>query len=273
MLFRSLLRVQHHHAHIVSCMAENGLNERVIGISLDGTGYGTDGRIWGGEFLIADPAHFVRYTHFDYVPMPGGDKAVSEPWRMAYSYLYRYFGDTIDYYKIPAFRNIDEQKLSLVRDIIRSGVNSPESSGAGRLFDAVSAILGLCTISAFDSEAPMRLESVLKNGTDAFYPFSISGKVIFAETLKSILSEMGCIEISVIAAKFHNTIARVILEVSELIRDETSINKVILSGGVFQNRYLTGTAIRLLKNRKFEVFTNHLVPVNDGGISDRKSVV
>ena len=262
-----LLRVQHHHAHIVSCMAENGLNERVIGISLDGTGYGTDGRIWGGEFLIADPAHFVRYTHFDYVPMPGGDKAVSEPWRMAYSYLYRYFGDTIDYYKIPAFRNIDEQKLSLVRDIIRSGVNSPESSGAGRLFDAVSAILGLCTISAFDSEAPMRLESVLKNGTDAFYPFSISGKVIFAETLKSILSEMGCIEISVIAAKFHNTIARVILEVSELIRDETSINKVILSGGVFQNRYLTGTAIRLLKNRKFEVFTNHLVPVNDGGIS------
>ena len=106
-----VVSVQHHHAHIVSAMAEHGLDEKVIGISMDGTGFGTDGNIWGGEFLVADTSDFTRFTHFDYIPMPGGDKAVEEPWRMAFSYLYKYFGDTFDYHSLPVFRLVDRQKL------------------------------------------------------------------------------------------------------------------------------------------------------------------
>ena len=138
-----VIKVQHHHAHIASCMAEHGLDETVIGISLDGTGYGTDGRIWGGEFLIAGLGDFSRFTHFDYVPMPGGDKAISEPWRMAFSYLYKYFGESIDYKIFPWFNSKDRHSIILLKEMIDSHINSPDTSGAGRLFDAVSAILGL----------------------------------------------------------------------------------------------------------------------------------
>ena len=113
-----LIRIQHHHAHIASCMAEHGLDEEVIGISLDGTGFGTDGNIWGGEFMIADLKSFRRFTHFDYVPMPGGEKAIDEPWRMAFSYIYKYFGDSFDYESVPLFNSIDKQKLILVKEMI-----------------------------------------------------------------------------------------------------------------------------------------------------------
>ena len=262
-----LLKVQHHHAHIVSCMAEYGLDERVIGISMDGTGYGTDGNIWGGEFLIADCELFTRFTHFDYVPMPGGDKVVDEPWRMAFSYLFKYFGEDIDYTSLPLFKSIEAENLTLVRDMILKGINSPLTSSVGRLFDAVSAITGLCSKSTFDSESPVRLESTIDCETDLYYPFTFDKTVIFAETLKAILSELPEGDISLISAKFHNTIARVILEVSERIRRETSVNKVVLSGGVFQNKYLVEKSIDNLIRNRFEVFTNHLVPANDGGVS------
>ena len=148
-----VVRIQHHHAHIASCMAEHGLDEDVIGISLDGTGFGSDGNIWGGEFMIADLNNFRRFSHFDYVPMPGGDKAIDEPWRMAYSYIYKYFGDNFDYESVPLFKSIDAEKLAIVREMIVKKINSPLTSGAGRLFDAVSAILGtlLCCNIRFRS--------------------------------------------------------------------------------------------------------------------------
>ena len=120
-----LIRVQHHHAHIASCMAEHGLDEEVIGISLDGTGFGSDENIWGGEFMIADLKGFSRFTHFDYVPMPGGEKAIDEPWRMAYSYIFKYFGDSFDYKSVPLFNSIDNQKLSLIKEMIVKKMNSP----------------------------------------------------------------------------------------------------------------------------------------------------
>ena len=262
-----VLRVQHHHAHIASCMAENGLDEEVIGISLDGTGYGSDGNIWGGEFLIAGLKRFSRYSHFDYVPMPGGEKAVDEPWRMAYSYLFKYFGYNFDYASVPVFNSVGKEEKLLINDMIIKQINSPLTSGAGRLFDAVSAILGLCQVAAFDSEAPMRLESAIDCESDEFYPFSAGETIVFADTIKSILSDMPGNKISVISAKFHNTIARVILEVSRQIRNETSLNKVILSGGVFQNKYLLEKSLLVLRSDGFKTFTNHLVPVNDGGIS------
>jgi hydrogenase maturation protein HypF len=260
-------RVQHHHAHIVSCMAEHGLDEKVIGISLDGTGYGADGNTWGGEFLIADISGFTRFTHFDYIPMPGGDKVVEEPWRMAFSYLFKYFGDTICYDSIPVFRSINKQKLGLVKEMIQTGINCPLSSGAGRLFDAVSALTGLCPVTLFDSEAPMRLESAIHTETDQHYPFTLGESVVFAETFKSILDDMLHSDVSLISSKFHNTVAQVILEVSEKIRRDSSIEKVVLSGGVFQNKYLLEKTIHKLAQNRFKVFTNHQVPANDGGVS------
>jgi hydrogenase maturation protein HypF len=262
-----LLKVQHHHAHIVSCMAENHLDEKVIGISLDGTGYGTDGNIWGSEFLIADMTGFERFTHFDYVPMPGGDKASQEPWRMAFSWLFRYFGDSLDYELIDVFRSTDKNNLALLREMIKNKVNSPLTSGAGRLFDAVSAIAGLCKINSFDSEAPMRLESAISCITDQYYPFRCGKTVIFEETFRGILDDLKHKETDLIPTKFHNTIARIILEISKIIRDSNSLNKVVLSGGVFQNRYLTEKAVKMLTGEGFVVFTNRLVPSNDGGIS------
>jgi hydrogenase maturation protein HypF len=203
--------VQHHHAHIVSAMAENGLDEKVIGICMDGTGYGTDGNTWGGEFLVADTSDFTRFTHFDYIPMPGGDIAVEEPWRMAFSYIYKYFGDSIDYRLLPGFRLVDRQRLTLVKEMIQNDINCPLSSGAGRLFDAVSALLGICPVTSFDAEAPMRLESAINSETDQHYPFSIGGCVVFAETLKAIISDLQYSDDSLISAKIHNTIPQAIL--------------------------------------------------------------
>jgi hydrogenase maturation protein HypF len=268
-----VLKVQHHHAHIVSCMAEHGLEEKVIGISMDGTGYGADGKIWGSEFLIADDEGFERYTHFDYVQMPGGDKASEEPWRMAYSYLFKYYGDSMDYKSTKLFRSINSGDLALVREMIIKDINCPVTSGAGRLFDAVSALLGLCTKAAFDAEAPMRLESAINCSTDLYYPY-ISGKTIgFYDTFKAILDDLQHPDLSLISAKFHNTIAQIILEISEKIRKDYSLDKVVLSGGVFQNKYLLEKSIQILTKKDFKVYTNHMVPSNDGGISLGQTVV
>jgi hydrogenase maturation protein HypF len=262
-----VIRVQHHHAHIASCMVENHLDEKVIGISLDGTGYGDDGNIWGGEFFIADLKSYYRFAHFDYMPMPGGDRAVEEPWRMAFSFLYRYFGDSLDYARIDPFKNIRKEKLDLIRGMLDSGINSPLSSGAGRLFDAMSAICGLCSVSDFDSEAPMRLEAVINSSTDDCYPVGTAKNVVFAPMLKGVLDDLKHKDVSYISAKFHNTVVKAITDVSERMRGDSSLNRIVLSGGVFQNKYLLERLIFMLQTKKFEVFTHHLVPANDGGIS------
>jgi hydrogenase maturation protein HypF len=262
-----LFRIQHHHAHIASCMAELGIDEKVIGISLDGTGYGSDGNIWGGEFIIADLKDFSRFTHFDNIALPGGDKAIDEPWRTAFSYIYKYFENSFNFKSIPLFNSIDEKKLQMVKEMLEMKMNSPVSSGAGRLFDVVSSILGLCSVATFDSEAPMRLESAINDKTDDIYPFIAEKPIEFSETLKAIINDLPVQTISIISAKFHNTVAQVILEVARQIRAETSLKKVILSGGVFQNKYLLEKSLYLLTRNKFKVFTNRLVPPNDGGIS------
>jgi len=263
----SSVAVQHHHAHIASCLAEHCLDEKVIGVSFDGTGFGTDGNIWGGEFLIADTGGFERYCHFDYVQMPGGDRVVDEPWRMAFSYLYKYFGDSFDYNSIEVFRKTERASFDLVRKMLEKNINTPLTSGAGRLFDAIAALTGLCHKATFDSEAPMRLESSVKHGSDASYPVVITDKVIFKDMFLSILNDMDNVDISEISARFHNTLVQVIVEVSERIRRSRGIGKVVLSGGVFQNRYLLERSFEKLEQRRFSVYTNHQVPVNDGGIS------
>jgi hydrogenase maturation protein HypF len=266
-------KVQHHHAHIVSCMAEHGIDEKVIGICMDGTGYGTDGNIWGGEFFVADASGFERITHFGYVPVPGGDKASNEPWRMAYAYLLKYFGEDFEFDSIPSLRSVDKTKKDLVRQMIVKQINSPLSSSAGRLFDSVSAILGLCPNASFDSEAPMRLESAIHSETDLYYPFEHDSTIGFAATFRGILDDLPRLETSMISVKFHNTIAEIIFQVSREIRENLSLKKVILSGGVFQNKYLLEKSTSKLKADGFMVYSNHLVPSNDGGISLGQLVV
>lgn len=261
-----LLKVQHHHAHVASCLAENNLDEKVIGACLDGTGFGSDRQIWGGEFLIADLNGFERISHFEYVPMPGGDKVVEEPWRMAISYLNKYGYYKLDQSILKAL-NLNDKNYKYLNEIIDKNINCPLTSSAGRLFDAVSALLGLCNVSTFDAEAPMRLESIVIDGVNNYYPYQIGNSISFKSTFHSILNDLQNIPPSIISTKFHNTIAQIILDVSSRIRNTESINKVVLSGGVFQNKYLLGKTIAILEKSNFDVFTNQLVPTNDGGIS------
>jgi hydrogenase maturation protein HypF len=262
-----LIRVQHHHAHAASVMAEHGLTGKVIGVILDGTGYGTDGNIWGSEFMIATAQDFERFTHFDYFMMPGGDAAVDEPWRMALSCMYSCFGNDYDFRSVRLFQAIDEKKLALVREMLVQGINSPLTCGAGRIFDAVSALLMLCTKASFESEAPMRLESAISCITDDYYSFTFGDTICLRDMFMGILGDIDRAEIPLIAARFHNTIAHIILSVCKKIRLETGLKEVVLSGGVFQNRYLLEKSLYLLSMNKFKVFTNHLVPSNDGGVS------
>ncbi len=265
----SLKEVQHHHAHIVSCMAEQNIDEKIIGISLDGTGYGSDGNMWGGEFFIADACSFSRYAHFEYVSMPGSEMAVKEPWRMALSYVYHYYGKENEFMKLPLFQKVETEKKELVLKMLEKSINSPLTSSAGRLFDAVSALTGLCSEASYDSEGPMRLESFTKKSIKEYYPFTVSqGNVGWEDTFHSLIQDIFQNKtISIISTKFHNTIAHAIRKMAIIIREESGLNKVVLSGGVFQNKFLLEKSVFLLKKEGFQVFTNHLVSANDSGIA------
>ncbi|MEI6765183.1 MAG: carbamoyltransferase HypF [Bacteroidota bacterium] len=264
-----VISVQHHHAHVASCMAEHGLDENVIGISFDGTGYGDDGNTWGGEFFICDFERYKRIYHFEYVPVPGGDKASEEAWRMAVSYLYKVYGPSFAELKLPLFTQISPDKVKLLVQAIDKNINTPLTSSAGRLFDAVSALTGICTRNNFEAEAPMRLEAAIKMGVSEFYPHSVKNEnICFDDTIKSIVEDvLRLTDSGIIAAKFHNTIVNIIQTIAEKARTSFQINKVVMSGGVFQNRYLLENAEKVLTDAGFEVFTQTLVPSNDGGIA------
>lgn len=263
------IQVQHHHAHIASCMAEHQLDEKVLGVALDGTGYGDDGNIWGGEFLLCDLSEYTRYAHFEYVPMPGGDKAVKEPWRMALSYLYDAFGEAFHQYGLEFLETKKQEDIKLILSLIKKKINSPLTSSAGRVFDAVSALLNLCSENGFDAEAPMKLESFVDPQTESHYNFETKeNRIGFISTFRQIVDDLKQdISPEVIAARFHNTVACVITTLAQKVRDDQGINKVVLSGGTFQNKYLSETTVRLLKDMNFEVYQNKLVPSNDGGIA------
>ena len=262
------IAIQHHHAHIASAMAEHGLDEMVIGVSLDGTGYGDDGNIWGSEFLVCDLNDYMRYTHFEYKPMPGGDMVTYEPWRMAVSYLYFIFGDGFLDSGLPFLRNVEKEKLHIVVGMLKQKLNSPLTSGAGRLFDAMAALLNLCTHSKFHAEAPMRLENAILQGVKDSYPFSTDRTIAFDETFRSVLEDIQAGKSAgLISAKFHNTIIDVIEKVVKKIHQETGLNKVVLSGGTFQNRYLLQNLEPRLKKSGFDVYAQNSIPSNDGGIA------
>jgi len=269
------IAVQHHHAHIAACMAENGLRDRVIGVAFDGTGYGTDGKIWGGEFLAADLAGFERRAQLRYMPLAGGDAAVREPWRAALSYLIETFGVVPE---LPIFHTVAEKERNIVETMIRRRRNTVETSSCGRLFDAVAAIVGLCAKVNFEGQAAIQLETIADDGTAARYPFDIERsepwQIDMRPAIREIVNEVRRgIAAGVASAKFHNTLAAVISEVCLLLRKSDGLNRVCLSGGTFLNLFLLSRSVTSLRRHGFEVFLHSKVPPNDGGLSLGQAVV
>lgn len=263
-----VIKVQHHHAHIASVSGEYNLFEKVIGVAFDGVGLGTDGNIWGGEFFICDLFDFERVSHFEYIPVPGGDVAVNEPWRIAVSYLYKYFGNSLFDLKIPFIQNGDTEKFMQIIEMIDKKINCPLYASAGRLFDAVSSLLNICTIAGYHAEAPMRLESAISNHTDRKYHIETGNIISFASLFEQLISDLQKnIPVSVISTCFHNSIADLIFRTVKFLHQEYRIKKVVLSGGSFQNKYLLERTINELTKLKFDVYSPVKIPANDGGIS------
>jgi hydrogenase maturation protein HypF len=259
-------------------MAENGVADKVIGVAFDGTGYGADGRIWGGEFLLADFAGFVRRAHFRYIPLAGGDTAVREPWRLALSYLLDTFGGQADALDFPLWRRVPAKKIAAVRSMIERGINTVQTSACGRLFDAVAALVGLRDEVNFEAQAAIELELSALPGVDALYPFEIGAgdpwEIDFRPGIHSIVSDvLASKSTGWIAATFHNTIAAIVVEICGRMRTAEGINQVCLSGGTFQNMYLLEHSVNGLRERGFEVFLHAKVPPNDGGISLGQAVI
>ncbi|MEP6787404.1 MAG: carbamoyltransferase HypF, partial [Acidobacteriota bacterium] len=262
--------VQHHHAHIASCLADNGIEGEVIGVAMDGLGYGTDGKIWGGEFFIADFEHAERIAHLNYVPMPGGAKAIREPWRMAAVYLQKTFGDEVLDLNIPFSDKLDREKWSTISSMIASRTNCPETSSMGRLFDAISGLLCLRNRVNYEGQAAIALETVADKTVTRSYEFTIAaGGVIKSEELirQAVGDLIDGVSAAEVSARFHMAVANLITNVATNIREKCNINRVALSGGVFQNMFLLKTARASLNERGFEVLTHRRVPTNDGGIS------
>ena len=263
-----VLEVQHHHAHIASCLAENGKDETVIGFSYDGTGRGDDGNIWGGEVLLCDLEGYQRAYHLPYLPMPGGDAAVAEPWRMALSVLYRIYGKNLLQMPLPFLEALDQNKIDIVLKMIERKINTPLTSSMGRLFDAVSALLGLCTKASFDAEAPMRLEAVLKQGVTTFYPVPVTETIDTSHLITGIIDDiLRNVTPGEISAKFHNSIIHVTGTIAERIRNRTGVSVCALSGGVFMNAYLLEGCTKILEQKGFSVLSHAEIPCNDGGIA------
>jgi len=269
-----LVGVQHHHAHVASCMAENQLEGRVIGMALDGTGYGTDGHIWGGEVLTCDYENFHRAAHLEYVAMPGGASAIREPWRMAVAYLHKHFGPNFMRLEIPFVQQLDGQKVELLLQMVRRGVNAPLTSSCGRLFDAEAALTGIRQQVNYEAQAAIELEMAIE-GTEATepYPFElvanedtwiINTKPMFEALIADLLRQES---VSRISSRFHLGLAKVLVRVAGLIRGQESLTRVCLSGGTLQNRYLFEHLGRGLVESGFEVFTHREVPCGDGGLS------
>lgn len=280
------IAVQHHHAHAVSCMAENNLKEQIIAITLDGTGYGTDGHIWGGEILLSTHKNFKRAAQLYYIPMPGGDKAVLEPWRMAASALFKAFGKNFMDLDIQYIKEMDIQKLEFIVDMIQKELNSPFTSSAGRLFDAISSLLCLRHEISHESQAAMELEYVASEPKFKFkqkpYAFSIikkqgTNKNIYNSDKYFEIDLMPCIrEIvgdlidktshNIISQKFHQTMITSFANTTKKIASDAEIDKIVLSGGVFNNNLILTGMVKALEENNLKVFTHSKVPTGDGGI-------
>ncbi len=266
--------VQHHHAHIASCMAEHGLDEPVIGLSFDGAGFGTDGNIWGSEILLVSGAKFKRLAHLDYVPMPGGNAAIKEPWRMAISYLEKTFFADWEIFDLPGIRRIEHDKKKNIQQMLKKNINCPLTSSLGCLFDAVAALLDVCSDVTFESQAAISLEMIQRDYVDiqqynyswekvddiyVVSPFPLIREIVY-DTLYGQRKET-------MSRKFHQTLIRLYADLTTNLSRETGIKKVVLSGCIFQNNSLLTGLQRLLESCRLRVYSNSRIPTNDGGIA------
>lgn len=273
------IAIQHHEAHIASCMADNNINEEVFGVSFDGTGYGDDGKIWGGEFFYGDFSNFKRISHFCYKPLPGGDKAIKEVYRYAISIIYSIFGRDFDFLSFKSLKGISPDKINTILKMIDNKINSPLTSSAGRLFDAVSAISGICSYSYYEGQAAIILETMAKTKNLKPYNYTIIEDIDrvwvinMDDMFTEIIEKIDLISQSEIASRFHITIAKIIIEILNKARDKFGNKKVVLSGGVFQNMVLLKLVTKLLKENNFKYYIHNRVPCNDGGLSLGQAVI
>jgi hydrogenase maturation protein HypF len=260
--------VQHHLAHMASCMAENNLTDNLIGIVFDGVGLGFDGKIWGGEIFIKEGT-FRRIYHLKYYKQPGGDAAAIYPYRMFISYLYE--EDLLLKYidLVKKTFEINNNELTILENILNSGINAPMTSSMGRFFESVGSFLMKLKYNEFEAHTAIALESECVDNLNESYSFSIEKNIInVRDTIENILRDViSEKKINIIATKFHNTVATIIFKSCENIRNIANINDVILSGGVFQNIYLIKKSIKLLQENGFNVFFHSRIPSNDGAIS------
>ncbi|MFI7108113.1 carbamoyltransferase HypF [Nonomuraea sp. NPDC050227] len=264
-----LVGVQHHHAHIASCLADNGEEGPVIGVALDGLGLGSDGTLWGGELLVADLRGFERVGHLEAVPMPGGAAAVRQPWRMGVSYLDAIYGDAPP--DLPFVRR-HRDRWAAVAALARTGTNAPLTSSAGRLFDAVAAIAGLRDRVLFEGQAAIELEQFAEPGERAAYPAALSGGpelvVSGTDLVRGAVEDLlAGVRTPLVAARFHNGLARVLLRAVLALSERTGLREVALSGGVFQNVVLLERMEAGLREAGLRVLLHSRVPPNDGGLS------
>ena len=269
--------VQHHHAHIASCMADNEISGSVIGVALDGTGYGTDGKIWGGEFLVCDFENFERRAHLAYLPLAGGDSAVRQPWRSALAYLDAAFGSDAASLPLPLFKQIPPKQIEFVRTMIARKIQTVDTSSCGRLFDAVSSILGIRHETTYEGQAAIELEAAATQA-DESYGFEISSsdpmQIDLHSTIRSLTADfLGGTSAGIVSARFHATMARVVVDVCTRIRQSSGLNRVCLSGGTFQNLHLLAQSTAGLRASGFEVYIHHRVPTNDGGLALGQAVI
>ncbi|MFH1479434.1 MAG: hypothetical protein ABIG92_06670 [Candidatus Omnitrophota bacterium] len=270
-----LIKIQHHKAHIASNIIDNNVKGDVIGIAFDGTGYGEDGTVWGGEFFIGSLKGLKRAAHLDYIAMPGGEKAIIEPWRMAFSYLYR-----------ANLTWLENDRLEILKQAIDKKINSPLTSSMGRLFDAVSSLIGVCSEASFEGEPAIMLEKKMHEVTShksqaagKQYKFKIKKEkdiyIIKADdVIKDIMKDVkNKITQGEMSLRFHNAVAIMIKDVCKILRKEYKIDKVALSGGVFLNKFLTRHTPELLEKENFKVYLHRNIPTHDGGISVGQAVL
>jgi hydrogenase maturation protein HypF len=263
----TVVPVQHHHAHVLSCMADNQLNGPALGVAWDGSGYGLDGTIWGGEFLQIDGNSSRRVAHLRTFPLPGGEGAIRNPRRTAIGLLYEIFGDDVfTAAELLPVRSCAPAELDTLCAMLRRRFRSPLCSSAGRLFDAVASVIGVCHATSFEGQAAMQLEFASTGAeSDERYDFELRDSVLNWEPMiRGIIADVqGQVKVETVSAKFHNTLAEMILSVAM----RTGEKRVVMSGGCFQNKYLIERSCALLVRHGFRVYTHHRIPPNDGGIS------
>lgn len=265
--------IQHHHSHIASCLGDNDFHENAIGVALDGTGYGTDKNIWGGEFFVSNRKESIRKFSFYPIPLAGGEKAIEEPWRIAVACLKESGFSLEDIFKLPIFKTLEHSNIIMIYNLLNNNLRTIYASSCGRLFDSVSALIGVCENSDYDGQAAIELEyalyehEIIKSKYNYFIDQTnnlFDWRPMIKDIVKDIINNCSTFEIS---SKFHNTLIAAVTDICKIISEETSIKTIALSGGCFLNKYLLENTIAILRKNNFAVLYHKDIPTSDSGIS------